>query len=44
MLAFPYAWILAGRASFVMRTYWPVVSAGLFTALAILAFGGYWVP
>jgi hypothetical protein len=44
MLAFPYAWILAGRAGFVMRTYWPVVSAGLFTALAILAFGGYWVP
>ena len=44
MLAFPYAWILANRRGFVARTYWPLLSAGLFTALAILAFGGYWVP
>ena len=44
MLAFPYAWILANRGGFFARTYWPVASAGLFTALAILAFGGYWVP
>jgi hypothetical protein len=44
MLAFPYAWILANRRGFVMRAWWPAVSAALFTALAILAFGGYWVP
>lgn len=44
MLAFPYAWILANRRGFFGRTWWPVLSAGLFTALAILAFGGYWVP
>ncbi len=44
MLAFPYAWILANRGGFFARTYWPLMSAGLFTALAILAFGGYWVP
>jgi len=44
MLAFPYAWILANRRGFFARTWWPVLSAGLFTALAILAFGGYWVP
>ena len=44
MLAFPYVWILANRRSLFARRAWPVVSAGLFTAIAILAFGGYWVP
>jgi hypothetical protein len=44
MLAFPYAWILANRRSLFMRRAWPVISAGLFSTVAILQFGGYWVP
>jgi hypothetical protein len=44
MLAFPYAWTLANRRSLFARRAWPVISAGLFTAIAILSFGGYWVP
>jgi hypothetical protein len=44
MLAFPYAWILANRRSLFMRRAWPLVSMGLFTIIAILSFGGYWVP
>lgn len=44
MMAFPYVWILANRRSLFARRAWPVVSAGLFTAIAILSFGGYWVP
>ena len=44
MLGFPYVWILANRRSLFARRTWPVVSAGLFTAVAILSFGGYWVP
>lgn len=44
MLAFPYAWILANRRSLFMRRAWPVISAGLFTTVALLQFGGYWVP
>ncbi len=44
MLAFPYAWILANRKGLLMRVLWPAVSAGLFAVIAILSFGGYWVP
>lgn len=44
MLAFPYVWILANRRSLFARRAWPIVSAGLFTAVAMLSFGGYWVP
>ena len=44
MLAFPYVWILANRRSLFARRAWPIASAGLFTAIAILSFGGYWVP
>ena len=44
MLAFPYAWILAGRRAPAFRRAWPVVSAGLLTVLAVLMFGGYYVP
>ncbi len=44
MLAFPYAWILAGRRSGWFRRAWPIASAGLMTAFAILMFGGYYVP
>ena len=44
MLAFPYVWLLANRRSLFARRMWPILSAGLFTAIAILSFGGYWVP
>lgn len=43
-LAFPYVWILANRRSVIVRRGWPVLSAGLFTVIAILSFAGYWVP
>ena len=44
MLAFPFAWILASRRSLGFRRGWPLVSAGAFTTIALLQFGGYWVP
>jgi hypothetical protein len=44
VLAFPYAWILAGRRSGWFRRAWPIASAGLMTAFAVLMFGGYYVP
>lgn len=44
MLAFPYAWILAGRRSPAFRRAWPVISSGLMTVLAVYMFGGYYVP
>ena len=44
MLAFPFVWLLANRRSLFARRSWPMLSAGLFTAIAILSFGGYWVP
>lgn len=44
MLAFPLVWIIAGRRSLVVRRTWPIVSAALFMAVALLSFGGYWVP
>lgn len=44
MMGFPYVWLLANRRSLFARRWWPVVSAGLFTVVAILGFGGYWVP
>jgi len=44
MLAFPFAWILANRRSAFARRAWPPISVGLFTIVAILSFGGYWVP
>lgn len=44
MAAFPLMWILANRRSTFARRAWPPVSVGLFTIVAILAFGGYWVP
>jgi hypothetical protein len=43
-MAFPYVWILAKRRSVLARRAWPVVSIGLFTLVAVLSFGGYWVP
>ena len=44
MLAFPLVWILANRRSLFARRAWPAVSAGLFAIIAVLQFGGYWVP
>jgi len=44
MAAFPYAWILANRRSVLARRAWPAISLGLFTLVAVLSFGGYWVP
>jgi Mannosyltransferase (PIG-V) len=44
MLAFPFVWILANRRSAFARRTWPLVSVGLFTLVAVLEFGGYWVP
>jgi Mannosyltransferase (PIG-V) len=44
MLAFPIVWILANRRSSFARRAWPTVSAGLFAIVAVLQFGGYWVP
>lgn len=43
MAAFPYAWLLASRRG-AFRRGWPVVSAGLYATVALLSFGGYWVP
>jgi hypothetical protein len=44
MLAFPYVWLLANRRSIFARRSWPILSAGLFVLVAVLSFGGYWVP
>lgn len=44
MAAFPLMWLLAKRRSMLARRVWPAVSIGLFTVIAILSFGGYWVP
>ena len=44
MAAFPYAWLLAGRRSLFARRAWPAISTGLFAVIAVLSFGGYWVP
>jgi hypothetical protein len=44
MTAFPYAWILARRRSLLGRRVWPMVSLGLFALVALVAFGGFWVP
>ncbi|HET9085022.1 MAG TPA: mannosyltransferase family protein [Candidatus Limnocylindrales bacterium] len=44
MAGFPVLWILANRRSVAMRRGWPMVSVGLFAIVAVLSFGGYWVP
>ena len=44
MLAFPFVWLLANRRSAFARRAWPTISAGLFALIAVLQFGGYWVP
>jgi hypothetical protein len=44
MLAFPLSWILASRRTAISRGVWPVISAVLFTLIAVLSFALYWVP
>ena len=44
MAGFPLFWILANRRSIAIRRGWPMVSVGLFAIIAVLSFGGYWVP
>ena len=44
MSAFPFVWLLANRRSIFARRAWPLISAGLFTLIAVASFGGYWVP
>jgi hypothetical protein len=44
MLAFPYAWLLAGRRSGWFRRSWPLISVGLMTLIGLLMFGGFYVP
>ena len=44
MLAFPLFWILANRDSLIARRLWPALSVIGFTVIAVLSFGGYWVP
>jgi hypothetical protein len=44
MAAFPYVWLIASRRSILATRVWPIVSIGLFTLIALLSFGGYWVP
>lgn len=44
MLGFPLVWILANRRSTFARRAWPMISVGLFAIVAVLQFGGYWVP
>ncbi len=44
MTAFPLAWFMACRKAPWVRDLWPPVSAGLFVIIAIVSFGGYWVP
>lgn len=44
MLGFPYVWLLANRRTSFARHWWPALSAGLFTLVALLSFAGFWVP
>jgi hypothetical protein len=44
MAGFTLVWILANRRSILARRTWPIISVGLFVVVAVLSFGGYWVP
>ena len=44
MAGFTLVWILANRRSILARRAWPMISVGLFVIVAVLSFGGYWVP
>jgi len=43
-VAFPLFWLMAGRRGPAWRWLWPVSSAGMVAAFALLSFGGHWVP
>jgi hypothetical protein len=43
-LAFPYAWVLAGRRNRRFRSSWPVISTALMALFGFLTFMGYYVP
>ena len=44
MVAFPFAWILAGRRSRWFRLAWPAVSVVLLAALSVEIFAGWYQP
>ncbi len=44
MVAFPFAWILAGRRSRWFRIAWPAVSVVLLAALSVEVFAGWYQP
>ncbi len=44
MVAFPFAWILAGRRSRWFRIAWPAVSLVLLAALSVEIFAGWYQP
>lgn len=43
-LAFPYAWVLAGRRAAWFRAAWPVASGVLLLGFATASFAGWFVP
>lgn len=43
-VAFPLFWLMAGRRGAAWRWVWPLLSAGLLAAFALLSFSGDWVP
>lgn len=40
----PYFWLLAGRGSWLGRVAWPIASAVLLFAFALVSFAGWYVP
>jgi hypothetical protein len=44
MVAFPFAWVLAGRRSYTFRLVWPAASALLLVVTAVAAFSGFLTP
>jgi hypothetical protein len=44
MLAFPNAWLLAGRRARWFRRGWPIVSAVLLFGFSVWTFAGWWGP
>ena len=44
MVAFPFAWVLAGRRVAWFRIAWPAVSAGLLVVLSVAIFAGWYQP
>lgn len=44
MIAFPFVWVLAGRRRAFTRSWWQPASAGLLALVAMLSFGGFYLP